>query len=113
MTSIKRIVKHSLDPDFRLQCRQLLKVLLSLVIAFPAFEISLAIEVLDHRYPFTTLDHTSKSHHRTNPRQQTTAEAAFYLAMQRVFKSGMKWTEYKAIFGHLSLSIGILGLNVF
>jgi len=77
----------------------------------PAFETSLATEVLDH--PFTTLDHTSESHHRTNSGQQTTAEAAFYLAMQRVFKSGMKWTEYKAIFSHLSLLIEIPGLNVF
>jgi len=83
------------------------------VIALPAFETSLTIEVLDHRYPFTTLDHASEDHHRTNLRHQTTAEAAFYLAMQRVFKAGMKWTEYKAIFGHLSLSIGIPGLNVF
>lgn len=61
----------------------------------------MAIKVLDHRYPFTTLDHTSESHHRTKSRQQTTADVSFFLAMQRLFKTGMKWTEYKAIFGHL------------
>lgn len=75
--SIKGVVKRSLDPVFRFQCGQLLKV-------------------LRNRYnSFADLDLTTEYHDRTMSQRRLSTEAAFYLAMQRVFKAGMKWTTFK------------------